>query len=236
MARKYATPEEAKEAKYARNRAASRKRHAAKAIAEGREPGRVGGQSKYATDEERKSAARAAHKRWRERNLESIRVKQAESQRAARRARAEAEGRKLQKVGGDPKLTPKERRERARLNSLSYRRKYPERAKQQSDRYYAENKERFLANSRNRRARKKGNGGAHTKEDIELLWELQRGKCVFCLKPLKRGAFHIDHHIPLAKGGSNDRGNLRLLHKKCNLEKAAIEPAAHAKRNGMLCW
>lgn len=29
----------------------------------------------------------------------------------------------------------------------------------------------------------------------------------------------IDHFIPLAKGGSNHIRNLRLAHKKCNLEK-----------------
>lgn len=236
MARKYATAEEARAAKRERNRIASKKRKAAKAIAEGREPGRIGGPVKYKTDDERASARRETERRWRERNIERVRARDAEIMRRKRRERAAAEGRKLQKVGGDPKFTPEEKRERARINSLSYRRKYPDRGKAQSDAYYAAHKDDVLENSRNRRARKAGNGGEHTKEDIELLWQLQRGKCVFCLKPLKRGAFHIDHHLPLALGGSNDRGNLRLLHKKCNLEKAATHPVIHATRRGMLCW
>jgi 5-methylcytosine-specific restriction endonuclease McrA len=236
MARKYETPEQARDAKREQTRIRLKKRRDAAAIAAGREPGRVGGPVKHRTDEERKEARRLAYQRWRERNIEYVRTRDAEIQRRKRRERAEAERRKLQKVGGDPKLTPEERRERARLNSLSYRRKYPERGKRQSDQYYAENKPLFRIKESNRRARKKGKGGTHTKEDIDLLWELQRGKCAFCLKPLKRGSFHIDHFIPLARGGTNDRSNLRLLHKKCNLEKASTDPFEHAQRNGLLCW
>lgn len=57
-----------------------------------------------------------------------------------------------------------------------------------------------------------------------------------CLKPLIKNKFHVDHHMPLVLGGSNDRSNLRLLHQKCNLSKGARDPAEHALQNGLLCW
>jgi 5-methylcytosine-specific restriction endonuclease McrA len=31
----------------------------------------------------------------------------------------------------------------------------------------------------------------------------------------------IDHHVPLAKGGTNAITNLRLMHSTCNRDKAA---------------
>lgn len=233
---KYATPEDAREARRVRNRIASKQRKAARAIAQGREPGRVGGVRKYVSDEERAAARKQAYDRWRERNLEYVRERDAETKRKERRARAAAEGRKLQKVGGDPHLSPEERRERARRNSLSYWQKHPAKRKEAGRKYYLDNKPLWREKVRNRRARRKNAQGSHTNEDIQLLWELQRGRCVFCLKRMRWGKFEIDHHIPLALGGSNDRGNLRLLHRKCNREKAARDPAYHAKQNGLLCW
>lgn len=235
-ASKYATPEDAREAVRVRNRLASKKRKAARAIAEGRVPGCVGGQQKYWTDEERKIARRAAVARWRAANIETARESDAKLKRRLRREKAAAEGRVLQKVGGDPRLTPAQRRANALANSQAYRRKYPERSKQKEQEYYRNNKDAAKARARTRRARKRNALGTHTVADIRYLWKLQKGKCVFCLNRLYEGKFHIDHHVPLIGGGTNDRSNLRLLHKKCNLAKGARDPLDHAQRNGMLCW
>lgn len=43
--------------------------------------------------------------------------------------------------------------------------------------------------------------------------------CGICKKPLKgtpRGSVHIDHKKPLSKGGTDDVGNLHLVHGRCN--------------------
>jgi hypothetical protein len=73
-----------------------------------------------------------------------------------------------------------------------------------------------------RRARKLSAGGTFTPADIEAIRVAQGNRCYICHKPLKK--YHIDHFIPLAKGGTNDPGNLRLACPKCNMGKSDKHP------------
>ena len=53
------------------------------------------------------------------------------------------------------------------------------------------------------------------------LWRSQRGLCVYCRARLGVGMpSHIDHVVPVAQGGFNQRDNLQLLCSACNLRKA----------------
>lgn len=74
-----------------------------------------------------------------------------------------------------------------------------------------------------RRARKLEVGGSYTAADIEDIRKAQGNRCYLCGKSLKRG-YHVDHFIPLALGGTNEPGNLRLACPKCNLSKGAKHP------------
>lgn len=74
-----------------------------------------------------------------------------------------------------------------------------------------------------RRARKLKVGGSYTAADIEDIRKAQGNRCYLCGKSLVRG-YHVDHFIPLALGGSNNPGNLRLACPKCNLSKGAKHP------------
>jgi len=65
--------------------------------------------------------------------------------------------------------------------------------------------------------------GTFTAQDVELLHRSQRGKCWWCGKPLTNG-YHIDHRIPLARGGSNAPENLCLACPSCNMSKGAKLP------------
>ena len=65
--------------------------------------------------------------------------------------------------------------------------------------------------------------GAFTPADITLLKAIQSGRCHWCFKPLG-DAYHIDHRVPLIKGGTNDPRNLVLAHPFCNLSKHAKMP------------
>jgi 5-methylcytosine-specific restriction endonuclease McrA len=56
------------------------------------------------------------------------------------------------------------------------------------------------------------------KNIVEKLLNLQGDKCACCGEPLA-GAYHLDHKIPISRGGTNEEHNLQLLLPKCNLEK-----------------
>lgn len=88
---------------------------------------------------------------------------------------------------------------------------------------------------RNRRARHKMAEGRHTRRDIESILMLQRYRCAnpLCASNLRSG-FHVDHILPLALGGSNDRFNLQALCPTCNRRKHAKHPLDFARENGLL--
>lgn len=87
--------------------------------------------------------------------------------------------------------------------------------------------------SSRRRARLQTVGGYYTKSDIERIFVLQKEKCANCGCSIK-DMYHIDHRIPVAKGGDNNPKNIDLLCPSCNLRKAAKLPHEFAKENGRL--
>jgi 5-methylcytosine-specific restriction endonuclease McrA len=85
----------------------------------------------------------------------------------------------------------------------------------------------------NRRARRENAGGTHTKQDVAQLLELQKNKCAACKKAL-RGKHHVDHVVPIARGGGSGRDNLQLLCPKCNRAKCAKDPHEFMQEMGYL--
>ena len=51
------------------------------------------------------------------------------------------------------------------------------------------------------------------------LYRRQQGRCLYCGGRQRMDLMDIDHRTPLARGGSNDRRNLQLLCRTCNLRK-----------------
>lgn len=74
-----------------------------------------------------------------------------------------------------------------------------------------------------RRSRKKNAGGQYTPNDISEIKKLQSGKCAYCKVKLTK-KLHVDHIMPLARGGTNERRNLQLLCAHCNLSKWSKHP------------
>lgn len=75
------------------------------------------------------------------------------------------------------------------------------------------------ANNQKRRARERGAPGQYTKQDIHQIYSSQRGRCWYCQKEISLSDMHIDHRIPLSRGGSNYPENLVATCPQCNLSK-----------------
>jgi len=116
-------------------------------------------------------------------------------------------------------------------------RQYAERRKEKRHAYAAAHAKKYpelyAAKARNRRARIRKNGGIHTIEDVKDILKLQKGKCAYCKLKLSK-KYHVDHIIPLAMNGANDRTNLQILCKSCNHRKWAKHPIDFAQELGML--
>lgn len=198
---------------------------AAKAIAAGRIPGRVGQPSKNRTPEELREMRRLKTAKWRAANPERYREIIRRSMKKTNDAKAVAAGRVPGQLG-TPVRTPIEVQRKKRAGRTM--------------RYYYEDIEKGRAlgatNARNRRARIKQVGGTHTAADVSYLRALQKDKCAFCLLSLGDQTPDVDHYVPLALGGTNERSNLRILHATCNRMKSAKHPAEFGLQHGLLCW
>lgn len=92
----------------------------------------------------------------------------------------------------------------------------------------AANQDKRNASQHRRRARKQEVGGSFTDADLTAIRAAQtdnQGRliCWRCGKPIKDTP-HLDHWIPLDKGGPNSAGNIHYMHAKCNLTKHAKYP------------
>lgn len=104
---------------------------------------------------------------------------------------------------------------------------------------YAANIDRSRSNSRingaNRRARLLAVGGTFSISDVKAIFKRQRGRCAspVCRKLLRK-RFHIDHIVPVSRGGPNWPKNLQLLCATCNASKGAKDPIEYVQSMGML--
>lgn len=162
---------------------------------------------KKAYQEKNRDAISKKQRAWYERNIDHVRqytAENAEKRRAyymANRDEILANHREYRLA-----LSPEEkaaRNERYR----DYVRVHPEVKRSSSNAY---------------RARKRAASGYSSPADIEAIRKAQGNRCYICGKKLKK--YHIDHFIPLSKGGTNDPGNLRLACPHCNQRKSDIHP------------
>lgn len=119
--------------------------------------------------------------------------------------------------------TAKERAERPhqpRSRNQKWRTKNHAKARQIEKAYQDNHKLELATRVRNRRARYRNAEGFHSPEDVDVLLASQNGVCAACRTNVHTG-FHVDHIIPLSRGGSNWATNLQILCAKCNLSKGS---------------
>lgn len=102
-----------------------------------------------------------------------------------------------------------------------------ERAAKRRAEYYRENPEVFHNSRIKRRLRYEGKG--LSRGLATLLLAEQGHKCPGCLCSLADG-FHLDHVMPLAKGGKHCDDNIQALCPSCNLKKHDALPEAWFSR------
>lgn len=139
-------------------------------------------------------------------------------------------------------------KEKELARGAAWRSANPEKEKARTAAYRANNKEKDAARkalyakqnpdvvraiAARRRARVRNAKGSHNHEDIQKLFSLQRGLCVVCQADIS-GSNHVDHVMPLALGGTNDKNNLQLLCPPCNHSKSSKHPIDFMQQKGFL--
>lgn len=68
---------------------------------------------------------------------------------------------------------------------------------------------------------------------VKRIGELQKWKCAICRKGIKKH-YHVDHIIPLARGGEHAPHNIQLCCPTCNVRKSAKDPIEYMQSIGRL--
>ncbi len=112
--------------------------------------------------------------------------------------------------------------------NLEYNRNYQKEWYSKDPDYFAKKNKKFAQTpkgklcvntaSAKRRARKKNAEGSFNKEDIKNLYVTQGGCCYYCRVEIK-DKYHIEHMLPLSRGGSNWIDNICLACAPCNFKK-----------------
>lgn len=130
--------------------------------------------------------------------------------------------------------------------SKTYRTENPEKSKESSDKWRQANLDRVKNNHKKWRARnsrteymrewsranrdkrdaaynkwRAAKKGSSTTETIikQNVWDRDKGMCGICGDPADFSNWHLDHIIPLSRGGTHTLENVQVSHVYCNLSK-----------------
>lgn len=110
-----------------------------------------------------------------------------------------------------------------------WRKANPDKMREIHRKWVAAHPEYWRVAEQRRRARERSAPGKHGVRDIRKQLKAQRSKCYWC-KVRLGVAYHVDHVIPLCKGGSNGPENIVLACAPCNLSKGQKMPSEFAGR------
>lgn len=119
------------------------------------------------------------------------------------------------------KIYHRENRNRILAYSATYYQENLEAKREAALEYQKSNPDK--ARARNRRYRARKNGVEHipyTDADINDLWYEQKGQCAYCSAPIF-SYYHLDHVVPLSRGGADGLENIVLACPSCNCSKKA---------------
>jgi len=182
---------------------------------------------KYHADREK---AREKNRLYYERNKETIlasnaksRVKHAESVAERKRKAYERDREKPEFIAKQKEYIGSNKAQKKEYDR-EYRRRNEERLKIIKAKYVAENQEliKEIKTAYKVRRRATERSGDSTRTILE--WrQAQVKKCKWCEVDCEIG-YHVDHIVPLSKGGTHTVGNLCIACPTCNLRKNAMMP------------
>jgi 5-methylcytosine-specific restriction endonuclease McrA len=115
----------------------------------------------------------------------------------------------------NPERVCKQNREDARR----YRERYPERKRAQNKVTWDSNPDRNHANHWARKARK--HGAFVERVYRARVWARDKGTCHLCGLPVDPCDWHLDHIVPLSRGGKHCYANVAVAHPYCNVARGA---------------
>lgn len=105
-------------------------------------------------------------------------------------------------------------RDRVRTNERAWRDRTREHQRALGRQRYASNPIKYRVKSLKRRSAQ----GTHTPADVLNCFNQQDGQCYWC-STVVGDVYHVDHVMPLSRGGTNDPHNLVISCPNCNLSK-----------------
>lgn len=115
----------------------------------------------------------------------------------------------------------------------TYRQKNKDRLNEEKKVYRTTPKGKVVGiNASHRRRSLKGQGDVTTNQLLELKQTTKQ--CYWCGTSLKNKVVHIDHYVPISKGGLHTLSNIVVSCAKCNLAKSAKSPEVFANSIGKL--
>jgi len=140
--------------------------------------------------------------------------------------------------------------EKLKEYNFKWRNKNKEHEKERCKKYRKDNPEKIRAThtawikshpewrkiqDRNQRAKRRSKAlGKLSLGLVNRLLTRQKNRCAICRKSLKKTGYHLDHIIPLARGGKNVDSNIQLTCPKCNREKHDKDPIVFMREKGFL--
>lgn len=212
---------------------AVRHRAKKKAIFEADNPEVVRARLLHKSTEARRARRNALLGKWRDENREKLRAYTSKwSAENKNKVKGYSEARKDKKREYDaarylsnPQISKDKSREWREANG--------DRALKRVKKWQAKNPEKVRHFKLKNKSKRRGATGSHTLSQIVTLLEGQQFKCAACKKSIKLHR-HLDHIMPISRGGSNDIKNLQWLCPPCNLRKNAKHPIDWAQEMGRL--
>lgn len=153
-----------------------------------------------------------------------------------------------EKALASSKKSYEKRKEEIRIYKKKWCREHKKEKQAYNRKWYEENKEKSLGyrrkyrksnieavklSKREHRIRER-EGGKLSKGIVVKLLSFQKHRCVVCRVSLKKSGYHVDHIIPLSKGGKNTDRNIQLTCPACNIKKKAKDPIIFMQEYGYL--